>query len=240
MSAARRALLKERPAETLALDDPSVAVRLVARERARRLTLRLEPGGGAVVSHPPGVARDEILKFLGRHREWLRSALERVPGSIEVDLGVAIPVDGEAAEIVAAPVRAPRLEGGRLWVRRGRPAGPQIAAWLKARARDRLSGAVALYAGRLGRQPRAVSLRDTRSRWGSCSAEGRISLSWRLAMAPESVQFYVAAHEVAHLAEMNHGPRFWGVLGEIMPGYEPERAWLKTHGRSLHRYRFEG
>ena len=91
----------------------------------------------------------------------------------------------------------------------------------------------------LGRRAVSVSLRDTRSRWGSCSAQGRLSFSWRLAMAPPEVLDYVAGHEAAHLVEMSHGQRYWEVVERIMPDYRRHRAWLKREGRKLHGFRFE-
>jgi predicted metal-dependent hydrolase len=120
---------------------------------------------------------------------------------------------------------------------RGAP-GPRIAAWLKLQARDRLAVEVATFADRLGREPRSLRLRDTRSRWGSCSSAGDLMFSWRLAMAPPEVLAYVAAHEVAHLAEMNHAPAYWRTLAGLMPGYEAPRQWLRREGTRLHRFRF--
>ena len=110
---------------------------------------------------------------------------------------------------------------------------------LKARARDALVPAARRYAELLGRQATSIALRDTRSRWGSCSAAGRLSFSWRLAMAPPEVLDYVAAHEAAHLTEMNHAPRYWAVVERIMPDYQRHRAWLKSEGRKLHDFRFD-
>ncbi|MEO0763396.1 MAG: YgjP-like metallopeptidase domain-containing protein, partial [Pseudomonadota bacterium] len=105
-------------------------------------------------------------------------------------------------------------------------------------ARERMAPAIERYAAEAGRRCTALSFRDTRSRWGSCSSAGRISLSWRLAMAPPVVQDYVAAHEVAHLVEMNHSPRYWAVLARLMPDYEIHRRWLRREGRALHAYDF--
>ena len=119
------------------------------------------------------------------------------------------------------------------------PIGPRVAALLKVRARDRLQPAARAYARKLGRRINAISLRDTTSRWGSCSSRGNLSFSWRLAMAPVEVQDYVAAHEAAHLVEMNHSDRYWATLAGIMPEYELHRCWLKREGRGLHAYRFE-
>ncbi|MEL6678764.1 MAG: M48 family metallopeptidase, partial [Pseudomonadota bacterium] len=94
-------------------------------------------------------------------------------------------------------------------------------------------------AARLGRRPGRSTLRDTRSRWGSCTSEGHIMLSWRLLLAPPQVLDYVVAHEVAHLQEMNHSPAFWSVVRDLCPDYERHRRWLHQHGADLHRYRFK-
>ncbi len=224
------------------LDDPDVSVRLRVSARARRFTLRLEPSGeGAVLTLPPGVAMAEARMFLMRQSDWLARALARHPGRVVVGDGTRLPVAGEEVEIavVDGPRRAPRLEGGRLIVPGPGAPGPRVAAWLKTRARDALAPAATGYAAMLGRRATAVSLRDTRSRWGSCSARGRLSFSWRLAMAPPEVLDYVAAHEAAHLVEMSHGARYWELVERILPGYRRHRAWLKREGRRLHRFRFE-
>ena len=228
------------------LDDPDISVRLRVSARARRFTLRLEPSGeGAVLTLPPGVAIAQARMFLMRQSDWLARALARHPGRVVVGDGTRLPVAGAEVEIavVDGPRRAPRLADGRLIVSGpgapGFQVGPRIAAFLKARARDALVPAAERYAGMLGRRPAAVSLRDPRSRWGSCSAQGRLSFSWRLAMAPPEVLDYVAAHEAAHLVEMSHGSRYWEVVEQILPDYRRHRAWLKREGRKLHGFRFE-
>ncbi len=226
----------------IALDDPEISVRLRVSARARRFTLRLEPSGeGAVLTLPPGVTMAEARMFLMRQSDWLARALVRRPGRVVVGAGTRLPVAGEEVEVALldGSRRAPRLEDGRLIVPGPGVPGPRIAAFLKARARDALVPAARHYAGILGRRPTAISLRDTRSRWGSCSARGRLSFSWRLAMAPPEVLDYVAAHEAAHLVEMSHGARFWEVVERILPGHRRHRAWLKREGRSLHGFRFE-
>ena len=228
------------------LDDRKVPVRLRVNARARRFTLRLDPkSDGAVLTMPPGVSMAEARMFLLRHSDWLARALARHPLRVVVDGGTRLPVAGDEVEIHLAdgPRRAPQLEAGRLILSgagaRGFQAGPRVAAFLKARARDALVPAAHRYAGMLGRQAVAVTLRDTRSRWGSCTSEGRLSFSWRLAMAPPEILDYVAAHEAAHLVEMNHGPGYWDVLEQILPGYRPHRTWLKREGRRLHGFCFE-
>ena len=229
----------------LTLDDPDIPVRLRVTTRARRFTLRLEPSGdGAVLTLPPGVPVAEARKFLMRQSGWLNQALARQPGRVVVGPGAQIPVAGVEVEILTidGPRRVPRLEDGRLVLSgagaRGFQVGPRVTAFLKTRARDALVPAARRYAEMLDREAKAITLRDTRSRWGSCTAQGRLSFSWRLAMAPPEVLDYVAAHEAAHLVEMNHSPRYWAVVDRILPDYQRHRAWLKSEGRKLHGYRF--
>jgi predicted metal-dependent hydrolase len=115
---------------------------------------------------------------------------------------------------------------------------PRVGAFLKDAARRGCAGAVARHAARLGRAPRRLTLRDPRSRWGSCTSEGDLMFSWRLAMAPSAVLDYVVAHEVAHLAELNHSPRFWAEVRRLCPDFEAQRAWLRRHGAGLHAFDF--
>ncbi|MEM7177147.1 MAG: SprT family zinc-dependent metalloprotease [Pseudomonadota bacterium] len=228
--------------DAIHLTQPDIDVRLRVDARARRFTLRLaEAGAGAVLTLPPGVPEAEALNFLERHRGWLAAALARQEAAIPVQGGIRLPVDGVAHLLVVqtGPRRTPAISDGRLVVQgRGDP-GPRVAAWLKERTRERIGKAAHHYARELGRDLRGIAVKDTRSRWGSCSTAGRINLSWRLAMAPPRIQDYVAAHEAAHLVEMNHSDRYWRVLSGIMPDYAERRAWLKSEGRKLHAYRFE-
>lgn len=227
----------------ITLDDPATEVALVRHAGARRLTLRVDPVTGAArVTVPTRTSLAEIRMFLLRQSSWLRKAQARVPEIVCVVDGAVIPVEGIPHEVrrVPGPARAARLTGGLLTVGGRSPAGPQVAAWLKLRARDALLPAVERHAAVLGRPFQAVQLRDTSSRWGSCTSRGSLNFSWRLAMAPPAILDYVAAHEVAHLAEMNHSAKFWAVVAKLMPDYERRRHWLKTEGRGLHRYRFDG
>ncbi len=103
-------------------------------------------------------------------------------------------------------------------------------------ARDELARRARPLADRIGCQIARVNVRDTKSRWGSCSANGNLSFSWRLILAPEAVVDYVVAHEVAHLVEMNHGPRFWRLVDRLAPGNARQRAWLNRHRARLLSY----
>jgi predicted metal-dependent hydrolase len=112
----------------------------------------------------------------------------------------------------------------------------RVRDFLTREARRDLAEAIERYAPRLSQRPTRMTLRDTRSRWGSCTARGELNFSWRLILAPPMVLDYLVAHEMAHLREMNHSPRFWALLGDLCPNVEAAEAWLKRNGSSLHRY----
>ncbi|MDE3029112.1 MAG: M48 family metallopeptidase, partial [Paracoccaceae bacterium] len=170
---------------------------------------------------------------------WIRAALAARPVGRAVAMGGTVPIEGVECTIRPGTGRAPRLEGGALLVPGDTArAGARVAAYLKVLARARLQEACDRHASALGRGYSGLTLRDTKSRWGSCSADGALMFSWRLVMAPPAVLDYVAAHEVAHLAEMNHSARFWAKVARLMPEYEGPRAWLKRHGQELHSVMF--
>jgi predicted metal-dependent hydrolase len=189
----------------------------------------------------PARAREsEAVAFARAQEGWIRAALARMPATVGVALGADIPVEGHLLKIVSGAGRSVRIEEGQLVVP-GDPArvAARVAAYLKVRARDRLVQASDHYASQIGRRVAQVSLRDTRSRWGSCSADGSLMYSWRLIMAPPRVLDYVAAHEVAHMLEMNHSPRFWAVVERLFPHWQVERNWLKRKGGALQSIRFD-
>jgi len=220
--------------------NPPVAVTLRRSRRARRLSLRVSGLDGQVtLTVPHGVSEAEALGFAQSRADWLRRTLDGQPGRVNIGPGAVLPIEGEMRQVTSCPGRQVRLGDGLLHVPgTGEVLGARLRAWLRARARDRLAAASDHYAARLGRGYSRLTLRDTRSRWGSCSAQGALNYSWRLIMAPPEVLDYVAAHEVAHLEEMNHSPAFWAVVARLRPGYEAPRAWLRREGAGLHRYRF--
>ena len=153
--------------------------------------------------------------------------------------GATVPVDGQMREIVETATRVVKLHPHWIEVPSGaEQTAVRLRAFLKTYARDRLAGASETYAAQLCRPFGKITLRDTRSRWGSCTSEGNLMYSWRLVMAPAEVLDYVAAHEVAHLVEMNHSAAFWAKVSQLMPDYQKHRAWLRTHGGGLHRFQF--
>lgn len=221
--------------------DPPVEIRVRRSARARRFSLRVAQAGGGVTLSLPRVARlDDALAFVQAQEGWIRRTLARQPEMTPVCAGATLPFEGRPVSIVVAPEqRVAELRDDRLLLpARSRSLGAQVAGYLKTAARTRLAAACDRHAAALGRRFRAITLRDTRSRWGSCTSEGRLMFSWRLIMAPPEVLDYVAAHEVAHLAEMNHSPAFWAEVALLCPDYRARRGWLRTHGAGLHRFDF--
>lgn len=216
---------------------PPVEITLRRSPRARRFSLRVSRLDGRVTLSLPMRAKEaEALAFARVQEGWIRQALADVSPSAIVGYGTQLTVEGRLLTITPAKGRI-RVEGDSLLVA-GDP-GPRVQAWLRTLARDRLAEASDRHARAIGRRYSRLTLRDTRSRWGSCTADGGLMYSWRLILAPPQVLDYVAAHEVAHLAEMNHSPAFWAVVAGLMPDYAPHRLWLKRQGQALHAWRFE-
>ncbi|MDT8854005.1 SprT family zinc-dependent metalloprotease [Paracoccaceae bacterium Fryx2] len=221
---------------------PPVEITLRRSATARRFSLRVSRLDGRVTLSLPLRAREaEALAFLRDQEGWIRKALAGVPKAASVALGAVVPVEGHGLVLSPGSGRLIRIEGDSLLVP-GDAArvATRVGAYLKLRARDRLAEACDRHAAALGRPYRSLTLRDTRSRWGSCTAAGGLMFSWRLIMAPPAVLDYVAAHEVAHLAQMNHSPAFWAVVAQLCPGHAAPRRWLKSEGQALHGWQFDG
>lgn len=219
---------------------PAVEITLRRSARARRVSLRVSRLDGAVtLTLPPRMREAEAMAFLRGQEDWLRRALAARPCVQAVGIGTLLPVEGRALTLAPGPGRAVRVEGDRLLIPGDlAQAGARAGAWLKALARERLAEASDRHAAALGCRYATLTLRDTRSRWGSCTAAGGLMYSWRLAMAPPQVLDYVAAHEVAHLQQMNHSPAFWAVVARLFPAHAAARRWLKAEGTHLHAFRF--
>jgi predicted metal-dependent hydrolase len=215
--------------------------------RARRLTLRIDAGGqGLRVTVPPGLRAGEVDRFLDRHRDWLELKLAKLPDRPQVRAGVKLPLRGRPHMILHMPGKR-----GTVAVAQGE-AGPalhvhgeeahlprRLADFLKREAKRDIEALVEKHTQTVGRRAKAIRYKDTSSRWGSCSADGTLSFSWRIMMAPPTVIDYLVAHEVAHLKEMNHGPDFWALCRALCPRTDEARAWLKRNGAALQAIRFE-
>ncbi|MCW8844148.1 MAG: M48 family metallopeptidase [Rhodobacteraceae bacterium] len=219
---------------------PAVPVVVRTSSRARRISLRVSRLDGRVtLTLPRGVREAEGLEFLTEKEEWVRKQLSGRAAPVRVGVGSEVLLEGRRLQVVQGEGRRIQVAGGEIAVP-GAPErfGVRVQVYLKELARARLGAASDRYAARLGLPYSRITLRDTRSRWGSCSSRGALMYSWRLIMAPSSVLEYVAGHEVAHLREMNHGPQFWELVEEIHGPYEVPRRWLREHGEELHRYHF--
>lgn len=219
----------------------SLPLRIVENARARRLTLRIEPGGkGIRVTVPPGLPCGEVDEFIARHQDWLETRFAKLPDRAQVRPGIRIPLRGVPHLIVHDPQRRGTVTVGR---QDGEPAlfvhgesqflPRRVADFLKREARTDISLLVQKHTAIVGRKAKAVRFKDTSSRWGSCSSEGSLSFSWRIMMAPRPVIDYLVAHEVAHLKEMNHGPHFWKLCRQLCPRTDEAKAWLKRNGGAL-------
>ena len=220
--------------------DPPVELLLKRSSRARRISLRVSGVDGRVtLTLPRGVSEREALEFAGEKAAWLRGHLEKRPDEVTVGFGAELPFRGRMLRVVPGQGRAVVVREGEIAVP-GKPerVGARALGFVKEAARARLAEASDHYAGALGRDYTRLTLRDTRSRWGSCSSHGGLMYSWRLILAPDEVLNYVAAHEVAHLEEMNHSARFWGQVERLYGEYDGPRQWLRVNGAGLHRFRF--
>ncbi len=207
--------------------------------RARRLTLRVSSHDGRVtLTMPPRVSEAEARAFAEERRDWIETALERIQPIVSVGEGAAFPLEGRMGTPMPGVGPRPWLESDVLHLPAKAP-GRAAKAYLRHLARDRLAEAADRRAAELGETYTRLDLRDTRSRWGSCSVAGRLMFSWRLVMAPPEVLDYVAAHEVAHLKRMDHSPAFWGLVEGLCPDWRDHRDWLRQEGGALQAYRFE-
>lgn len=208
--------------------------------RARRISVRVDPTRRTAILTLPRERDYKAGAAFARERaQWIADALAALPEPMPFEEGGEIPVLG-------APCRLIRSRARGVWrFEPGPPAvldapslpeayGGRVKRALTAMARAELVGRSQAYAEQIGAKIRRITVRDTRSRWGSCAADGSLNFSWRLICAPIEVLDYVAAHEVAHLIEANHGPRFWGLVERLFGEHEAERDWLREHGPGLH------
>ncbi|MGK7867314.1 M48 family metallopeptidase [Falsiroseomonas sp. E2-1-a20] len=205
--------------------------------RARRVSLRICPREGAVVIVlPPRASRRAGLALLREHGPWVLERLAALAPALPFVAGGSLPIGGRAHLIRHEPAArgGAFLRDGALVVTGGAEfVARRVADFLRAEAARRVGALAAGHAAMLGVTPRAIRLKDTRSRWGSCARDGTLAFSWRLVMAPGWVLDYVVAHEVAHLREMNHSARFWAQVARLSPHREAAVAWLRAHGPTL-------
>ncbi len=242
-----RAGIKAAAKSQLVLDGKTLDVTLRPNARAKRIILRLDKqGDGIVLTVPSGTSHGKAMEFAASQGPWIWQQLAKQPDLVQLSTGQIIPVRGVPHRITGRNDRRTPV-----WCEQSQEETPQdilfvsgddrhhsrrIKDWLKKQARSDLTGAAHLYADKMETTISRISIRDTSSRWGSCSSDGALSFSWRLIFSPPYVLDYVAAHEVAHLLEMNHSPRFWHLVESHCLATTQAKKWLKANGRSLHRY----
>jgi predicted metal-dependent hydrolase len=244
-----RALLYRRPVEPqaieIAFDGDIYLVRLRRHRQARRYTLRIQAATREVIlTLPPRGTVKEAKTFARKHGGWIAARLGRLPEAAPLEHGTVLPLRGVPHRIVhrrgvRGTVWTETDAGGRALLCVAGDAAHvarRVGDFLKREARRDLEAASRRYAEKLGVRIKRIAVRDQVSRWGSCSTTGALSYSWRLILAPPYVLDYLAAHEVAHLVEMNHSPRFWRLVSKLYPGLDRAKAWLDAHGADLHRY----
>lgn len=228
--------------------------------RARRLRVTIDPRRGVIATVPgprtgEAAARALVEPFLAEREDWVRRHLarqaataDRLAAAGELRDGSVLRYRGEPhrLRVVPGPPGSGRSRVERVGADDGdvllvtvagaerRPLAAILEAWLRVRAREAVEAAIARHAGPLGVAPTAVTVRDTRSRWGSASRQGRVMLAWRLVLAPPAVLETVVVHELAHLRVFGHGPRFWDLVATRVPDHAIHRRWLRTHAAELH------
>ncbi len=233
-------MIRSDPDVVLDVAGRAVPLRIRRNPRARRLILRIDgERDGVVVTLPRHVPVEEGLDLARTKAAWIARQLDRLPPRVPFADGAVVPVLDVDHRVRFDPSgRQPVHRGDAEIVVTGRPEhlARRLTDWLRGEAKRLITPSAHAKAELLDRSPAAITLRDTRSRWGSCSVDGKLSFSWRLVMAPEHVLDYVVAHEVAHLVEKNHGPRFWDLAAELTGNVKTARAWLTAYGARLHRY----
>ena len=217
-----------------------VQLRLEINPKARRLILRLdERQREAVAVAPNKRALAEAVEFAKSRIDWMQTQLEALPKPLHLAAGEQFQLRGapcflsaegttRRAQLAPGPPQTLHLPGDLSTL------GQRALRYLRKAAREDLTLAVETYCRQLNVAVRRVSIKDTRSRWGSCTSTGNLAFSWRLIMAPREVLDYVAAHECAHLLEMNHSSAFWAHVATCRPNWKQERRWLRQNGPSLH------
>ncbi len=238
----------------LEIDGLNVSVVLRRNAQARRFILKIGARSSEVILTMPGNGSEaEAMEFAISQAHWIKSRITAQPDIIDFVDGAEIPLrnvmhtidhrSGERGTVWTLPGNDEELideEEGALPLicvaGDARHLARRLRDWLKKQARADLKQSVEHHSEHLGLRPKNITIRDQTTRWGSCSSSGALSFSWRLILAPPYVLDYVAAHEVAHLQEMNHSPRFWKLVEQRLPDYKLAQKWLKKSGARLHIY----
>lgn len=225
------------------LEEISPHIKPRISKRAKRIALRLDPKTNDIhLVIPPRASMKKALDFAFTHQDWIREKIETRPAPIPFEDGVSLPLFGEDIMLdiyydITLKRTSITLNKNILSIKTNKEEPSlRITRFLKEKARERLASLAHEKAGQIDKTVKRVQVRDTKSRWGSCSPDGTISFSWRIIFAPIAALDYLVAHEVAHLTHKNHGPQFWALCEELSTDYKAGKEWIRKHGHSLMRY----
>ena len=225
---------------TLELRGQLVRTRVRVNRRAKRFILRVDPVERVLnITSPSKRGIPEALAFARSSAVWICDELNAVPAATPFADGVAFPFLGRTIKIANhdSARRRTLLDENTLLV--GGDAAHvnrRVMDWLRKQARSHITTRVDQYTTQLEKAAGRISVRDTKSRWGSCSSDGTLSFSWRIILAPEAIFDYVVAHECAHLVHMNHSPSFWTVVASLNVDAKKASVWFHENGADLHRW----
>lgn len=241
-------LLQKRwpPAAEVVIDGAPVEITVKVSSRAKNYKLSLPNHGRPLLTVPQYGRWGEAKAFLDRHTSWLAERIELSAKPVAFVRGAVVPLRGVNHRIVPTGKVRGVVEAGEhdgelalLVPGAAEHRARRLIDWLKGEAQQELAARCGHHAVNLGVQVKSISMRSQTTRWGSCSSTGKLNFNWRLILAPPFVLDYVAAHEVAHMIEMNHSQAFWDVVERTLPTMELGREWLRVNGRQLMVYGIE-
>ncbi len=207
---------------------------------AKRISLKISQRGGIILVLPIKTKIDKAIKFAKSKQDWINENISKIPAPNKITIGSSIPLMGCNSKIIHSGYFGKTYhEQNNIYVF-AKPdyIEENVISYLKSLALKKVNAYSEQFSKQTGLKYKNISIRDSKTRWGSCSSSGNITFSWRLIMMPDFVMQYVVAHEIAHLKEMNHGQNFWNLVEKIFPDYIKARKWLKQNGRTIHSWEF--
>ncbi|MDA1237370.1 MAG: SprT family zinc-dependent metalloprotease [Proteobacteria bacterium] len=224
--------------KSIMIGTPEIEIFIRQSSRSRKISLKLSRFDNKVYLTVPNEGFIGQAEEFAREKEiWVRKQLNSLPSAIRIKPGVFITIDGVPRRVSISEMRCVSLSDSDLIIPfNDNKFEVRVKVFLIELARQRFLELTEFYSLKIGRNFKSITLRDTKSRWGSCSIEGNLMYSWRLIFAPKEVLEYLVVHEICHLEEMNHSERFWNRVESLMPDFKTNREWLKVNGSELHRY----
>ena len=225
--------------EIIKLGTPEISILVNYSKHAKNYSIHISNiKNMAKLTIPINGSYHQAITFAKSRETWIRDKLANHLPEISPEFGSDLLYRGQKLKIKKSKDRQIYKDENGLYVPcESNQLQGKLKGFLKSKARDHLDFASKDYANLIGKKYFKLTLRDTRSRWGSCTSNGHLMYSWRLIMAPPKVLNYVAAHEVSHLLHLNHSNQFWETVSYLMPDFKQHKDWLKKNGQSLHRFK---